>query len=172
MKEINPKMIKIIRYQERMIFINAIVASVVSIYFSLEFFDSLLISFFAAMVGSFLISKILSSISLQLLQLVYYGANVAQMKKDAGDVVDLIANGHHAPTQNEIKIKIVSTSPQILGSFMDTQFHEWIEVEDPDGKILKFHFSGTMDISNGLSFQIPDGGLLLPPGILYQVEPV
>lgn len=172
MKEINPRMITIIKYQHRALIVNAIIATVFSIYICNELFESIFASFFTSLIVAAICNKALGFLSLWFLRKVMYGSNVKEMISDANDVIEIIqTSNEQSPKQpNRINFTIVNTPEAPIGSYMDSQFFEWLDVQGADGVVRHCSFVGTMDISRGLSREIPDGCFLLPPGIIYQVE--
>lgn len=67
-----------------------------------------------------------------------------------------------------VTMKVVKTSEAQYGRYMDVEFYEWIEVETPQGEILRFDFKTTQPIKKGVPNDVPVGCLLIPPGLIYE----
>lgn len=130
-----------------------------------------LTAFFVAMLSAWLMIKLFNKVTLIGLQLFFYGFNSEELQRDAAEAVKFY--NERAGTDevvNKLALKIVGQPEKPAGRYMDAEFYEWIDVEDALGGIHRFSFFGTMDISRGISQKIPDNCILLPPGILYQVD--
>jgi hypothetical protein len=127
--------------------------------------------FFLGLLLAWLTMKFLNGLTLLILQIKFYGFShqgAEELLNDSEDAVKAI----HAvvPDVNQVMLKIINTPDKPLGRFMDAEFYEWVDVAGQDSIVHRFLFSGTVDMSKGLPQKIADGCILLPPGILYQVD--
>jgi hypothetical protein len=116
--------------------------------------------------------KIASYLVAFILQLIFYGMDFQTMMKDAAvasQVLSRRANAPIPPVAHQVQLKIVAYS-EPFGKYKDCPMYDWLDVLGADGKTHRFSYLSTMDIEGGQTFQIPDGCILLPPGILYQVD--
>lgn len=134
---------------------------------------------FGAIIGALVVGWILCRLGIMFMtffwQHFYYDGDYAQIIKEADDMVAQRSQPDapllSAPPGNQVMLKITTVPENIMGYFMETPFYEWIEVLGSDGGNVRMNFFGTMDLKNGITHAIPQGCILLPPGILYQVEP-
>lgn len=148
---------------------NAIIASVAAIFIAVNSFENTVGAFLCALFLSWMFAKFLNFITLSLFKMTIYAGDWDNMMKDADNAIKVINSETVEVPTREIKFKILGTS-EPLGKFMDATFYDWIEAEDENGVKHKLNFTGTLDISNGINVALPDGSVLLPPGLLYQVE--
>lgn len=177
MKPIDPRMEKILRTQGKMIVVNIIISVIVGAYVASNYLGENIWGFLGGLIFSSILVRILNAVTLMWLQNKHYGNDIEEMVEDAEHAVNFI-NGktYEEPeeiTVDKVQLTIVDTPDQIFGRYMDHEFYEWLDVKGVDDKIVRFNFKSTMDVSRGISQEIPAGCILLPPGLLYQVdEPV
>ncbi len=127
------------------------------------------------MVGTYFVVGWLNQISLFLLNLIIYQGNFQEMAREAEHAAAVI-NGHAPPSIDKsqaiinLDLQIVDRPDNPIGRFMDADIFEWLHIKGTDGKLYRFMFEGTLDMTKGLPNQIPQDCLLLPPGILYKLK--
>lgn len=131
-------------------------------------------AFFISLAAAWVLSRLGISFMSFFWSHFYYNGDTNQIIKEAdamSDYYDQKSKTLLDQPGEMMMLKITDVPKDPLGFFMDAPFYEWIEVLAADGKNLKMNFFGTMDLKSGATHAIPDGCVLLPPGILYQVEP-
>ena len=175
-KSIDPRLAKIVKWQSWLTVINAFVVSAAAISISNEMLGWSFGGFCLGLALAWVGMKVMNAITLFLLQVKYYGFSekgAAELAADAEDAMrgeDTTAAVEPEDTVNQVMLKIVNTPEKILGRFMDAEFYEWIDVAGEDKIVHRFSFTGTIDMSRGVPQKLEDGCILLPPGILYQVD--
>lgn len=181
--KIDPRMDKMLNLQVNMVFINAVLASCISIY--LVFFESdqfglSIFSILGTAVLAFVLNKILNAIAGSLILWVFYRGDTDSLAEDAHNAAKIIAKEMQEETieQNttsstklDISLKIKDLPSHPVGSFLDEPIYEWIDFSpaDDESKIFRAHFEGTINLEKVKEYTIPDGCILLPPGLLYKV---
>lgn len=153
---------------------NAAAAVIAGAYVTYEYFEFTSLSILLGMGTSFLVLNVLNLLAAIVLAALFYGPTTKQDLKDAinteysgEDPEEMEDDG---PEFNEVSIKIIETPEKPIGSFMGSQFFEWLDIEDTDSKVKRFWFHGTVNMQQGLQAPLPDGSFLIPPGILYNSE--
>lgn len=169
---LNPRVQRIIKWQNTAMIANAIIAVTFSIFVIAPLFDYVT-AFFIALLTAWVLIRVLNAITLLSLQFLFYGAKFQELAHDAAEAAKFFNEqaADTGSTVNRLALKIVATPEKPMGRFMDAEFYEWIDVEGVgrEGEIHRFSFNGTMDLSRGIVCPIPDNCILFPPGILYQV---
>lgn len=173
MKTIDPKMERLINSQLKAVFVNAILAIIISFtaVFSNYSFD--FVPLFGAMVLTFIVSKILNFITLTFLKLKIYGSDVDKMVEDAefaSGVLGQVTDEKESPEILELQLTIVDTPEKPYGKYMDMEFFEWLDIKGITEKVERCTYVGIADTKNMKA--IPPGQIILPPGLIYQVETV
>jgi hypothetical protein len=173
MKEIDPRMERVLTGQLKATFINAFLAIIVSFGSILYFWDYGLENFILAAISSFVLNKLFSMITLSYFQYKNYHGHYAEMIADAAYASSLIEKSAAEEVSNEprlqqLSVTIMGTPEKTTGRYMDTDFYEWLAVKGEDGKLVKIVFTGTISLEKG---EIPPpNSIVLPPGLIYQVE--
>jgi uncharacterized membrane protein len=173
MENIESPIKKFLRFQYLATFVNYIAASAGMIYLATDYWGNTFAAYFFGLAGAWALSKILNIVSLIVLQFIFYGSNTDQLLADANE---FHAESNEASGEdsgivvNEVTLTIVEVPKTPFGKFMDADIFEWIDVKDKNDETLRLKFFGTMDITNGITQSLPEGCVLLPPGILYQDE--
>jgi hypothetical protein len=68
----------------------------------------------------------------------------------------------------ELRLKILAVPDKIFARYMDIEFYEWLDIEGPDGKPIRFTFKTTEDMSKGRIPAIEQNCILIPPGLVYE----
>lgn len=168
MTKIDPRILKILKYQNRAMIANTIIAIWAGIYFGVGSSENNIIAGLIGLLISWSLMKFLNWAALLFFQFKIYGHDAPQLAEDARVLLE--ANNQverRGPIPFMLKITNHSAP---CGKFMDAIIHEWIEIQGEDGEMQRLVFAGTMNLSNGVPQQIPDNCLLIPPGLLYQVE--
>jgi len=126
-----------------------------------------------------------------LLQMYHYRGDMAQSVEDA-KVFVMVTNEKLAamgaptiptdgPTDHPVDLPIktivngsfeIVNKPEPYARFMDADIYPWIEIKGRNGIVLRATHLGTMDIARGSTHVLPEGAFMIPPGIVYQVEPI
>jgi hypothetical protein len=141
-------------------------------------FDPGAASFFAGLITSWLVMKVMNFITLIIIQGFVYKWDFQECLREAQSTAvtfqaQSTALKDTAGVTDDMEkkmVKIIATPPTHFGRYYDTPFYEWLDIQSPSGEIKRFMFTGTMDMKQGKTFKIPDDGILFPPGILYQVD--
>lgn len=115
-----------------------------------------------------LFMKLLNTVTLMFIQMKVYQGDTEALVEDAQAAVNAINN---PPPQSEVRLlmmKIVDIPEKPIGRYMDADIYEWIMVQDPEGKIQRFEFTGTVNLERGET--PPPGTLTFPPGIIYEAK--
>lgn len=170
MREIDPRMERVLTGQLKATFINAILAIIISFGSTLYFWDYGLENFVLAAISSFVLNKLLNFITLSYFQWKNYRGHYAEMVDDATYASDLITKSveqDESPLQ-QLSITIMNTPEKTAGRYMDVDFYDWLDVKGIDGNPVRVTFNGTISLENG---DIPpQGSIVIPPGLIYQVE--
>jgi hypothetical protein len=173
MKEIDPRMERILTSQLKATFANAILALIVSFGSVFYFWDFGIENFIAGAIVAFVLNKIFNLATLTYLQHKNYAGKFNEMIEDAAYASDLISKAAASeedagPHLQQLSITIMGTPEKTTGRYMDTDFYEWLSVKGSDDKLVKIVFAGTISLEKG---EIPPpGSIVLPPGLIYQVE--
>jgi hypothetical protein len=143
----------------------------------LYFFQSSIITFLLGMLAAFIISRVLGSIASAYYMEKYYGNDLQSYIKDANDAAIYFANkfggsAYDVPVQsdNEAMFEIVALPEKPSAVWMGVPINDWMDMECEDGVVRRFNFHGTVNGEEGSSVAIPDDCILIPPGLLYQVD--
>ena len=170
MKNIDPRIEKVLRYQHLAIIINLIVSLAFAYFVATSFFENPWVGALAGVVASSLLIRLLNWASLIILQFIYYRFDVDELLADAMYAQHVIEkSGETKSPMREIAFKIIGTPDKHVGTFMGEQFFEWLDVEHDDGQLARLVFKGTADISQGYP-ELETGLVILPPGLIYQVD--
>lgn len=158
-----------------MILVNTIISVIVGALISSSFTFNFIIGFLSTLIISSVLVRILNVTVLFILQRLYYGDNIQELVDDANYASKIFdENPKQMESQQSIaeiiELTIVNTPDKKFGKFMDCEFYEWLDFKGHDNKIVRGYFKSTIDISNGISQHIPEGCILLAPGLLYQVD--
>jgi uncharacterized membrane protein len=174
MKTIDPKMERLINSQLKAVFVNAILAIIISFTAVFTNYSFDFVPLFGAMVMTFIVSKILNFISLTFLKMKIYGSDVDKMVADAefasGVLGQVTEEETEGPQTVELQLTIVDTPEKPYGKYMDTDFFEWLDIRGITEKVERCTYVGIADIKNIKA--IPPGQIVLPPGLIYQVETI
>lgn len=152
---------------------NTVVAVAAGAYVTYEYFEFTNLSILLGLGTSFLVLNVLNLLAAIVLAALFYGPTT---KQDLKDAIDTEYSGveeeeeDDGPEFNEVSIKIIETPEKPIGSFMGSQFFEWLDIEDTDSKVKRFWFHGTVNMQQGLQAPLPNGSFLIPPGIIYNSE--
>lgn len=178
MKEVSPKLLKVLRLQFTAAICNSIAAAFCAVMLVNQFFQdiNLFLGIVLSLGSTWLIARILNAISIVLIQLYVYGTDTKSMIEDAKKFTESTGTDGIPSIEPEVKrinIKIVSTSEKPIGKFMDTSFFEWVIIDDGVNGPRKFTFSGTTQMQNGsvAGEMVGPGTIVFYPGLIYQVEP-
>ena len=173
MKEIDPRMERVLTGQLKATFINAFLAIIVSFGSTLYFWDYGLENFVLAALASFVLNKLLNMITLSYFQYKNYHGHYSEMIEDAAYASSLIEKSvaedlNAGPQLQQLSVTIMETPEKTTGKYMGVDFYEWLTVKGQDDKPVKIVFAGTISLENG---DIPPpNSIVLPPGLIYQVE--
>jgi hypothetical protein len=82
--------------------------------------------------------------------------------------VEIEEEGEEEELITKITFTIEDQPDNPIGKYMDIDFYEWLDLKGSDGIVKRYKFFGTVDISR--DFTLRTDCILIPPGILYQVE--
>lgn len=118
---------------------------------------------------------------------VVYGFNPQLMYDDAQSVIKQQQDGmrkrqshmvqEEAEDDEEVKnpaidmefvIEVVPEAP--IGRYYDTDIYEWLKLRSPSGQLVTAYFEDTIDPKQLSTYAIPDGHMLIPPGILFKLD--
>jgi hypothetical protein len=173
MREIDPRMERVLTGQLKATFINAFLAIIVSFGSMLYFWEFNAENFILAAISSFVLNKLFNMITLAYFQHKNYHGHYAEMVSDAAYASSLIEKSveedmSEGPQLQQLSVTIMGTPEKTTGKYMGVDFYEWLAVKGDDGKPVKIVFAGTISLENG---DIPPpGSIVLPPGLIYQVE--
>ena len=175
MKAIDPRMERVLSSQLKAVFINALLALILSFGVVFYFWDLSVENFIAACLISFVSNKIFNVITLTYFQRKHYAGNFEEMVKDAEEASEIIKNYDPSEESTEdqiaqVSMTIVEVPEKTYGRYMDVDFYEWLKVKGVDGNPVKVTFTGTISLEKG---EIPPPNhIVIPPGLVYQVETV
>jgi hypothetical protein len=171
---------RLLKWQTVSLAILSIASIAGGIYLSINSYGYTWITIPIAMFVSYCLLKASGFLSTFILKRIFYGSDTETFLNDARDefteydnrikknIKTLEQQNEVAPTE-QISIKITSTS-EVYGRYLDKDFFEWIEVANLEGESVRLFFVGTMDISKGITRPVPDGCMLLEPGVLYGTQ--
>lgn len=179
----SPRMDRMLNLQVNMIMVNAILAIVAAVY--LTFFESeqFGLSFFSIVgcaVLSFILNKIFNFLSSVIITWLFYKGDTEALAEEALEAARAMTQEQQEldspkeTVKKDINLKIKDVPSHYVGTFLDEPFYEWIDfapVAD-ESKIFRAHFEGTIDLEKVKEYTIPEGCILLPPGLLYKVSNV
>lgn len=171
MNEIAPRMAKLLKWQQALMFVCSILACINSVMLWTSIMGWGFLSFLGSMCTAWIFMKVFTYGITFILQLVFYGTDFQTMMKDAQAAAQILSR-KEAPSSsvaNQVSLKITAHS-EPFGKYKDCPMYDWLDVIGADEKTHRFSYHSTMDIEAGQTFQIPDGCILLPPGIMYQVD--
>ena len=174
MKEMKPRLKKVIDLQKMAIIGNTVAAFCITYFTSTAVTKDALLLFVISIVMMPIIMMVLNTISLMVIQLLVYGGdNLAELAAEAKEYTDAA----EAPVSKAqiINAKVLSQPDKTVGRYMDTNFYEWFIADDGVNGHRKFFFVGTVPVKYEnsqmvLAGQIPVGALVIPPGLVYQAE--
>ena len=172
MKEIDPRMERVLTGQLKATFVNAILAIIISCGTVFYFWDFGIENFIAGAIISFVLSKLFTIITLSYFQYKNYHGHYTEMVDDAAYASKLIEQSvtedNNESQLQQLSITIMGTPDKPIGKYKDVEFFEWLAVKGEDGRPVKLTFTGTMSLEDG---EIPPkGSVVIPPGLIYQVE--
>lgn len=172
MKEISPRAKRVMSLQRKAFILNAFLSTGIA-WLILQAFGivDFLPTFFLGIIIIHFSLRALNFLSLVLIQFHVYGGDIDALKKDADEALEILNGNEKAPhvvPPRSVMLKIVQRPEKVLGRYKDAEFFEWIDVQDEDGIVKRFIFDGAIDMENG--FSVPEGSILLPPGILYSYK--
>lgn len=172
MSQIDPRIDKILKYRNWAIIFNGIIVSYLTYILFAFYFEFSIPGFIISLVSGSFFVRVLNIIATAIIQYRVYHGDIKQLHQDAQVAVKVFENRMSGVTEHfEEKSITIEGMPEVqLGKFMDVPFYEWLDITGADKIKKRFFFSGTMDISNGISFAVPPGNILFPPGILYEIE--
>jgi hypothetical protein len=109
---------------------------------------------------------------------VVYGFNPQLMYDDAQNVIAqqqkrMAKVEEPEPTENpamQMEFTIEELPPAPIGHYYDAEIYEWIKVRSPQGNLVTAYFEDTINPKQMATYAIPDGHMLIPPGILFRLE--
>lgn len=123
-----------------------------------------------AMPIAYILYQWANNISLALINMVVYRGRFDLAVDDARTALGEAGVIQDDDTVSQVvNIKVIAHSMTPIAKFMDGDIFEWIDVVGNDGVTHRMLFEGTMDMRFGLD-SIPDGCVMLPPGILYKLK--
>jgi hypothetical protein len=173
MKEIDPRMERVLTGQLKATFINSILALIISFGSVFYFWDFGIENFIAGAIAAFALNKLLNLITLTYFQYKNYAGKFNEMIEDAARASELISSydpskEDKGPQLQQLSVTIMGTPEKTIGRYMDTEFYEWLSIKGADDKLIKVVFTGTISLENG---DIPPpNSIVIPPGLIYQVE--
>lgn len=93
---------------------------------------------------------------------------------DTQAMEDEVFNPHLQPSKPEpaeVTLTILGNSGEPIAKYLDADIWEWIDFAAADGTKYRGTYEGTMNFRYG-GGEIPANCMLLPPGIIYKLEPL
>jgi len=120
--------------------------------------------------GIFFLFKLLEFLVVKIV----YGSNKQLMHDDAQSVIDQYYARQQPQEENsnitQVEFTIEELPEKPVGKYYDADIYEWIKVRSPDGKLVTAYFEDTINPKQMDTYPIPDGHMLIPPGILFKLE--
>ena len=161
-------------WQGRANFLNALLSGPLAVFSTLDFLETGLTweSALISMVLSWVIFKALSFCTFNLLRISIYCFSKKEILADTANAAVFYQNAAHQANSiaSQFELTVVNTPEKPIGTYQDHPIFEWIDLQGADEQLHRFSFVGTMDIARGITQPIPNGCILLPPGLVYQVD--
>lgn len=184
--KINPRMDKMLSYQINMILINSIASLIIAgylVFFESDQFSVSPFSVAGAAVLAFVISKVLNFLSAAFIQHMIYRGDTDALQQDAENAAEVLRSETEmeevdeestSTIKNNVAIKIVNLPEKTIGTFLDCDIYEWIDLHPhgDDSQIFRAYFEGTINLEKTKEYSIPEGCILLPPGLFYKLSSV
>jgi hypothetical protein len=131
-----------------------------------------------AVVASFCICRVVLSITeavtLQYVKTKIYGgdeelfkSHIAAISSGAfNDPLPAVEENKQVTNVNAT-FNIVAKPDKPIARFMDADIYEWFDLESSNGA-ERFVYYGTIDVANNPQYTVPDGCILINPGIIYR----
>ena len=176
----SPRMDRMLNLQINMILVNAILAIAVSVYLVFFESDQFGLSFFSLIGCAILaaaLNKVFNFISSITIQWFFYKGDNNALAAEAMEAAKAMMeeqqeeNSPAKVANSDISLKIKDLPAFPVGKFLDEPIYEWIEFAPAvdESKIFRAYFEGTINLEKVKEYTIPEGCILLPPGLLYKV---
>ena len=182
MRELDPRIVQLIKEQRRGATFITIGSAVVSTLMANSFFGGMtLVTFIVSfIIGYFLMQGGMFFLTMYL-QNKFYQNDLEGFIRDVQDAVEHYSRKSDDPktecTMKDVEedmpgsftVVILNKPEKPIGYFQDAPIYDWLDVRGDNDEVLHFEYEGVMNIKEGEPITLEPGRLLISPGIVYKL---